>query len=78
MKKYLENLINEKDIDINSTFEIEGQTGINFITLEVVIEHILISTKQDQKAIKEMLIKIDFVDGDILDFFKSLAKAIAL
>jgi hypothetical protein len=52
MKKHLENLINEKGIDINSTFEMEGKTGANFITLEVVIEHILISTKQDQKSNK--------------------------
>ncbi|AYQ57032.1 hypothetical protein MS2017_1342 [Bathymodiolus thermophilus thioautotrophic gill symbiont] len=78
MKKYLNNLIKEKGIDINTIFEIEGKTGVNLITLEVVIEHILIAAKKDQQAIKKTLVEIDFVNADVLDFFKHLAKSIAL
>ncbi|OIR24875.1 hypothetical protein [Bathymodiolus thermophilus thioautotrophic gill symbiont] len=78
MKKYLNNLIEEKGIDINTIFEIEGKTGVNLITLEVVIEHILIAVKKDQQAIKKTLVEIDFVNADVLDFFKHLAKSIAL
>jgi tRNA pseudouridine-54 N-methylase len=50
---------------------------MNFMTVEVVVEHILIASKEEQKQIRTMLVRIDFHNGDVLDFFKHLAKAIA-
>lgn len=78
MKNWIYTLIDEKGYDLEHTFEVEGKDwGINFIPLSVVVEHILIAPKQQQKAIKNKIVQIDFMNGDCLDFFKYLAKAIA-
>lgn len=76
---WLDTLIEEKGLDPESIeFEVEGQSGTNFIPLGVVIEHIKITTKEEQKKIKDILVMIDFKNGDICHFFKHLAQAIAI
>ncbi len=77
MKKYLKNLIDEKGIDANLAFQVKGETGINLIPIGVVIEHILLAPIKEKRAIKDWLVKIDFVNGNVLDYFKHLAQAIA-
>ena len=76
-KKYLKNLIDEKGIDTNLAFKVKGETGINLIPIGVVIEHILLAPIKEKRAIKDWLVKIDFVNGNVLDYFKHLAQAIA-
>ena len=76
---WLDTLIEEKGIDTESIeFEIEGESGTNFIPLGVVIEHIKITSKDEQKKIKNILVMIDFKNGDICHFFKHLAQSIAI
>ncbi len=75
---YLENLISEKGLSPYTEIEVEGNSGTNFMTLEVVIEAILMSSKEEQKQIRETLVKIDFKNGDVMHFFKYLAKAMAI
>jgi len=78
MKNYLNNLINEKsNLDLNAPIEVMGASGVNFMTLETVVEHILIAPVSEQQAIRKMLVKIDFLNGDCMHFFKHLAQAIA-
>ena len=78
MTTYLNNLISEKaNISMSTPIEVEGASGTNFMNVGVIVEHILIAPKSEQEAIKNVLVKIDFNNGDILDFFKHLAKAIA-
>ena len=79
MKTYLNNLISEKaNISMTTPIEVEGASGTNFMNVGVIVEHILIAPKTEQQAIKNVLVKIDFNNGDILDFFKHLAKALAI
>jgi len=78
-KNYLTALISEKDlISMETTIEVEGKSGTNFMTVQTVVEHILIATHKEQEAIRKMLVKIDFHNANVLDFFKHLAKAIAI
>jgi len=78
MTTYLNNLISEKaNISMTTPIEVEGASGTNFMNVGVIVEHILIAPKTEQEAIKNVLVKIDFHNGDILDFFKHLAKALA-
>lgn len=78
MKTYLENLISEKEgIELHTPINVEGESGMNFLTVEVVIEHILIAPKHEQDGIRAMLVKIDFHNASVLDYFKHLAQAIA-
>jgi hypothetical protein len=77
--KWIDTLIEEKGIDAESEiFEVEGASGMNIIPLGCVIEAIKSASTNEQKAIKTMLVKIDFVNGNICDYFKHLAQAIAI
>ena len=76
--KWLNTLVEEKELDVDHTFEVEGASGPNFIPLAVVIEHIKIATKREQDEIKNTLVLIDFANGDMMHFFNYLAKAIAI
>lgn len=78
MKKWLMRLIDEKGIDLEKTVEVDGKGGINIIPMGVIVEHILVAPKHEQKKIKHELVMIDFKNGDIEVFLKYLAKAIAI
>lgn len=75
---WIDRFVKEKELDTDHTFEVEGTSGPNFIPLAVVVEHIKIATKREQAQIKNMLVKIDFVNGDVMRFFNHLAQAIAI
>ena len=78
MKNYLNALISEKGLNTEATIEVEGNSGTNFIPLGVVIEHILIANSTEQAQIKNTLVKIDFHNGDVMHFFKHVAKFMAI
>ena len=76
--KWLDLLIEEKGYDREQIFEVNGKGGMNFIPLEVVIEQMKAAPKREQDQIKNMVVRIDFMNGDILNYFKHLAKALAI
>ena len=77
MKNYLNALISEKGLNLETIIEVQGDSGTNFIPLGVVAEHILIANNTEQSQIRNTLVKIDFHNGDVMHFFTHLAKAIA-
>jgi len=77
-EEWLNTLIEEKGLNTESIFEVEGESGMNFIPLGVVVEHINIATQKEKRQIKDALVYIDFKNGNIMDFFKHLAQAIAI
>lgn len=79
MKTYLDNLISEKDgFDLDTVLEAEGPSGANFIPLQCLVDTILSAPKHEQRGIRNMLVKIDFNNGDVLDYFRHLAQAVAI
>ncbi len=74
---WLDTFIAEKGIDLEDTFEVEGPSGPNTIPYGVIVEHMKIANAQEQAKIKDIIVKIDFKAGDVLDFFRHLGKAIA-
>jgi hypothetical protein len=76
--KWLDTLIEEKGIDTEELFEVDGPSGTNIMPALVVIEAIKSTSKQEQAAIKTTLVKIDFCNGDIMHYFKHLAGALAI
>ena len=76
-EKWLDRFVDEKDLDRGHVFEVEG-TQWNLIPLEVVLEHCAIAPDEEQAAIKEMLVKLDFHNADVLGYFEHLAQAIAI
>ena len=78
MTNYLKTLIEEKNIDLEEIIEVNGESGLNLMPLGVLLDAICSTGKEEQKAIKNTLVKIDFHNGDIMHYFKHLAQAIAI
>jgi len=74
--KWLDTFIEEKGIDLDDTFELEGPSGMNFMSYGVVVEHIKLTQGEEQKMIKDVIVKIDFKNGDVRHFFRHIAQAI--
>lgn len=74
---WLDRLIDEKGVDLDEHFEIQGKEMLNLMSYGVVVEAIKNTTAEEQKGIKNMLVKIDFVNGDIKHYFRHLAQALA-
>ena len=75
--KWLETFLSEKGIDAEHMLTIEGPSGANFIPVGCLVDLMKQAPKQEQAGIKSMLIRIDFRNGDVLDYFKHLARAVA-
>lgn len=75
---WLDTFISEKEIDTEKVLEVVGNSGINYIPVGVLIEHIKIAPKNEQERIKEIIVKLDFYNASIIDFFKHLAGAVAI
>ena len=76
---YLNNLVAEKDgLDPLMVFQVEGPSGLNFIPLACLVERMNSTTAREQELIRDMLVRIDFVIGDVADYLRHLAGAIAI
>ena len=74
---WLDTFIDEKNINKNDTFEINKNGTLNIISYVSIIDHIKITSKQEQEQIKKTIVKIDFFNGDVLHFFRHLGQALA-
>ncbi len=77
-EKWLETFIEEKGFDREYRFELDGQSGINSIPLNCVVDAIKKAPKDERDNIKTTLVKIDLANGDCLDYFRHLAQALAV
>lgn len=75
---WLDTFLDEKSIDLEQTVEAEGPSGLNIIPLENLVKLFKEAPEKEQKDIRSMLIKIDYQNGDVVDFFAHLAKAVAV
>lgn len=75
-KKWLTAYMEEKNIQEYETFEFTYNGDIHIFDYGYVISAILLSSKEEQRAIKDMLVKIDFVSADVKSYLRHLAKAL--
>ena len=73
--KWFDTFLEEKNLGYQN-WEIEHAGVTHFIDSSVVIEAIQNAPAHEQAAIKNMIIRIDFVNGDVSDYFKHLAKGL--
>jgi hypothetical protein len=76
--KWFDTLISEKGINPESTIDVEGKSGTNIMPLSMVFNEIKDADASEQAQIKNILVAIDFKNGDILHFIKHLAQALAI
>lgn len=74
--KWLDTFIAEKGIALEDTFSIDGDESFHIFEVGNIIENIKIAPPAEQTQIKDMLVKIDFHNGSVIDYFKHLAKAL--
>ena len=74
---WLETFITEKGIDLEQGFEVAGPSGANHMKYAHVVDAIKQAPAHEQRGIKDMLVKIDFRNGDVRHYFCHLAQAIA-
>ena len=76
--EWLETFVREKKLNLDTFFEVEGdEWGLNIIPCEVVLEHIRIAPSDIQTKIERAIVSIDFKNGNVMDYFRWLAKGIA-
>lgn len=69
MKNYLETLITEKGISLEAEIKIDGHFGL---TWQMLVDFIA-EAKDYHNEIKTMLVKIDFLNGDVFHYLNHLA-----
>lgn len=75
-EKWLDIFIEEKGIDLNEVFSIETNGEVHYFEIGNVIENIKATSKEEQEEIRKMIVKIDFNNADVVDYFKHLAQAL--
>ena len=76
-KNWIDTFIEEKDLPMEDTFTIDKNGTMNIMSYKTIYEHILIANDDEQKQIKNMIVQIDYMNGNILNFFQHLGKLIA-
>ena len=77
-KTWLETFLSEKGIDGEQVLTVSGPSGDNHIPVGCLVEAMLQAPASEQAGIKTMIVKIDFVNGDVIRYFRHLAQAIAV
>jgi hypothetical protein len=78
-QKWFSTFLEEKEVNLNYNFTVEGESGPNFMSVQNVVDYINNNaTPQQQKGIKDMIVKIDFVNGSVIDYFIHLAQPLAI
>jgi hypothetical protein len=75
-EKYLRTLLNEKGISEEYVFTLDTDDfwGHHIVQMEVVIEFISNLDPKTQNQIKDTLVKIDFMNGDILHYLEFITR----
>jgi hypothetical protein len=76
--KWLDTFLSEKGIDAEEVILVEGAMGENHIPIGVLADHMKGTSPHEQKRLKAMFVKIDFVNGNVRHFLAHLAQAVAL
>ena len=76
-KLWLDTFIDEKELPMEDTFTVDKNGTMNIMSYKTIYEHMLIANDQEQEQIKNMIVKIDYMNGNILNFFQYLGKLIA-
>jgi hypothetical protein len=74
--KWLDTYVEEAELDKEQTiYEGEDNGGLlHVVDLGFIIEAIKTASPTEKEKIKKTIVRIDFLNGDAIDFFKYLAE----
>ncbi len=73
MKCWLDTFLTEKQVDPETVFVLDVAGVTHYVPFEVIREFVEHLPESLQGQIKEKLIRVDFVNGDVLHFCRHLA-----
>jgi hypothetical protein len=77
MNPWLSTFLDEKGINLDETFELTSSAGFaHFMSYDVIYEAILLTSKDEQSKIKNMLVSIDFKNGDVKHYLRHLGQGL--
>ena len=76
--EWIDTFLEEKGIDTDMILEVEGDSGANFIPVAILVDVMKQTTTGEQRMIKNTIVNIDFLNGDVLHYFRHVAQAIAI
>lgn len=79
--KWLDTFLEEKGLDLTQEFKQTNENGISMtFSYQDIVEQIKHCPEKEQdngvNGIKGMLVRIDMANGDVLDYFRHLSKAL--
>lgn len=74
--QWLDTFLDEKQINLEEVFEVDGPSGTNIMSYAVVVEALKEAPNHERKGVKSMLVKIDFANGDVRHYLRHLAQAL--
>jgi hypothetical protein len=74
--KWFDTFLEEKDLPFES-FEVEANGMTHIMDTDVIIETIKNCNAKEQKGIKDMIVRIDFANGNVNHYFKHLGQGLA-
>lgn len=75
--RWLDTFLDEKGIDSEELVEAEGPSGTNIIPVGCLVELMKTAPEHEQRGLKDTMVRIDFVNGDVRRYLTHLAKAVA-
>ena len=75
-KTWFDRFFDEKGIDRDDIFEIETEDSFHIVDYGFVIDCIKQTGSIEKLRIKNMLVKIDFANGDVKHYLRHLAQAL--
>ena len=77
-EQWLNKFLQEKGLDLEESFEVEGPSGINLMTYRTVVDVMLLTSNKEKYQLKAMLVKIDYRGSDVKRYLRHLACALAI
>ncbi len=74
---WLDIFIEEKGIDLEREIVVQGPSGMNYLTVGIVFEHMKAANAAEQMLLHDRLVRLDFYNQPIVPFLEHLANAIA-
>lgn len=75
---WLETFLDEKGVDMEQILTVPGPSGDNHMPVSILVDAIKQAPLHEQAGIKNMIVRIDFVNRDVIRYFRHLAQAIAI
>lgn len=73
-EQWLDELVEEKNLDLEQKLKIEHKGFLHLLPLQVVISGIKNLDAKYRSKVKIILTVIDFLNGDVMEFFNHLGK----